>query len=81
MHTLLLAGRLEDRLSLSTANLIIPAVIRDSSGAVTGRVAGFFGVGAEIFDTLKFRSSFEAYSAELQQIAQVSRHTLIGGAR
>ena len=32
-------------------------------------------------DSLGFRSDFEAYSAELQQIAQVSRHTLIFGAR
>ena len=81
IHTLLLAGRLDDHFSLSTTDVTIPGVIRNSSGAVVGRVAGLLGAGNETFDALQLGGSFEAYSAELQQIAQVSRHTLVVGTR
>ena len=80
MHTLVLASRLEDRTRLNTEDVVIPGVIRDDAGAVIGTLGGL-SAGAETFDTLKFHSSFVAYSAELQQIAQVSTHTLIGGIR
>ena len=78
MHTLLLVGRLQDRLALSTAVVTIPGVVRDDSGEVIARVEGF---GDETFDYLDFHGEFEAYSAELQHIAKLSPHTLIGGVR
>lgn len=82
MQTLLLAGRLEDNYSLSDANVTsIPGVVRGSSGNITNTVDGVFGGGAGTINDLQFRSTFEAYSVELQQVAQLGQHTLIGGAR
>src|SRR6185436_12313059 len=88
MHTLLLGARLDDTFDLKDQNVIIPGVIRDESGQVTDTVEKLcerFGIdpaiNCDLFDSLKFRSEFEAYSVELQQIAQVSRHMLIFGGR
>src|SRR5206468_9526218 len=38
-------------------------------------------ISCDVFRDLNFRSRFEAYSAELQQIIQATRHTLIFGGR
>jgi len=95
IHTLFLAGRLDDRFHLSTSNLVIRGVQRDSNGAVTNTIQAicqaFKDAGAfppdfnvatcDLFDSLKYQSDFEAYSAELQQIAQLSSHTFIVGGR
>jgi tetratricopeptide (TPR) repeat protein len=88
MHTLFLGGRLEDRFSLSDANEFIRGVIRNRSGDVVNTVEEFlrtFGVqnpaAADTFEKVQLHSEFEAYSAELQQIAELRKQTLIAGVR
>jgi len=89
LHTIFLAARLEDNFVLSDSNILIRGVFRDRPGGVVTntveqlcRDIGIDPASAcDTFDALAFRSEFQAYSAELQQIAQVSSHTLIFGAR
>ena len=81
IQTLLLVSRLTDKYSLTTANVTsIPGVIRDGSGVITNTVDAA-GYGSSHISALQVDSDFAAYSAELQQIAQLSQHTLIAGAR
>lgn len=78
-HTLLLLSRLDDRLSLRESNLSSLVLTRNPDWV--NRVAiipnSFFPEG---FD-LAYDRSLEAYSAELQQILVLNRHTFIAGGR
>jgi Tfp pilus assembly protein PilF len=76
VHTLFLAGRLDDTLTLSEPNAIIRTFSKDANGQITAVLPEPFSQFGE-----KFRSEFEAYTVEIQQIWQLSRHTLIAGAR
>lgn len=87
IHTLFLAARLEDRFLLSDADVLIRGVARDNTGVITNTLQGIARslsidpAASDTFDALRFRSRFEAYSIELQQIARWSSHTLIFGGR
>lgn len=89
LQTLLLASRLEDRFSLSDANVLLRGVARDNAGTITNTLQGIARnlnltnnlAANDTFDALNFRSEFEAYSIELQQMVKHSAHTLILGAR
>ena len=76
IHTLLLGARLNDTLSVAEPAAFIPTLVRDTSGALTGQVSPPFSQ----FD-LNYRSEFDAWSGELQQIVQRSAHTLVAGVR
>ena len=76
VHTLFLGARLDDTLQLREQNAFVPTLVRDSSGNLTGQVRPSFST----FD-VNYGSSFNAWSAELQQIVQRSAHTVIAGAR
>lgn len=72
MHTLVLAGHLNDTLRYSDPNTLIPFTIY-RGGAVAA-------VRSEPFD-VTFDRTFNAYTAELQQIWQTERQTLVVGGR
>jgi tetratricopeptide (TPR) repeat protein len=76
VHTLFLGARLDDTLRLREQHAFVPTLIRDSTGTLTGQVSPAFST----FD-VDYRSSFNAWSAELQQIVQRSAHTVIAGVR
>jgi Tfp pilus assembly protein PilF len=73
VHTLFLAGHLDDTLSLDepTARMLF---LRRRNGTITEATA-------QPFFSVRYRSQFEAYSAELQQIWQTPKHAVIAGAR
>jgi len=72
VHTLFLAGRFEDDLELrDPARQLL--FFRQSSGEITR-------VGTAT-DAVHYRSDFEGYSTELQQIVTVGTHSLIFGGR
>ena len=73
VHTLLLGGRLENDQSFSDKAAPELILFRDPAGRV-------FSVGGERFD-IEHSSETEIYTAELQQIFQTERHTLILGGR
>jgi tetratricopeptide (TPR) repeat protein len=85
MHTLVLLGELEDTYSLFTSNVTsIPGVVVNNAGAILNTIGNpsFAGGGtADTINGLKFHSEFNAYSAEMQQIAEISSHTVIAGGR
>lgn len=74
VHTLFLAGRLSDELSITDTNATLRTFVYRPDGSL-----------ARVEDVRRFgwdyESELEAYSTELQQIIQVDTHTLIGGAR
>jgi len=72
MHTLFLAARLNDTLKINdpSSTVLFP---RYAGGTVTS-------VSGEPF-SVDYQSKFEAYSAELQQLWAVDKHTLIVGGR
>ena len=76
VHTLFLGARLDDTLQLREQNAFVPTLVRDANGVLTGEVSPAFST----FD-VDYRSSFNAWSAELQQIVQRSAHTIIAGVR
>ncbi len=76
IHTLFLGARLDDTLQLREQDAFIPTLVRDSSGTLTAQVSPAFST----FD-VDYRSSFNAWSAELQQIVQRSAHTVVAGVR
>jgi tetratricopeptide (TPR) repeat protein len=76
VHTLFLGARLDDTLQLHEQNAFVPTLVRDGNGVLTGQVSPAFST----FD-VDYRSRFNAWSAELQQIVQRSAHTVIAGAR
>ena len=75
VHTLALAGRLDDTLELTDAD---PRLLFVRYGLGGG---GINGVINPIGFDIAYRSELEAYTAELQQIYELGKHTLIGGAR
>lgn len=79
-HTLFLAGRFDDTLTLNDESArplyLERFVFLDIGGALTTNVS-LSAIPAE----LDYRSELEAYSAELQHIWQTHLHTLIVGAR
>ena len=81
VHTLFLAGRLDDNFHFAEANADIPGLYQDAMGGIAYNAAQFCGSDAEIWQSLAFQSRFTAYSAELQQIVQLSGHTVIFGGR
>ncbi|MEO8429050.1 MAG: FecR domain-containing protein, partial [Verrucomicrobiota bacterium] len=72
-HTLFLAGRLNDTFTQADPAAFALTVGRGADSSVNAFIARNFG--------LDYRSELHAYSAELQQIWQVEKHTLIGGVR
>jgi outer membrane receptor protein involved in Fe transport len=76
IHTLFLGARLDDTLTFRQPNTFIRTLVRDSGGALTGEVDPAFSG----FD-VDYKSDFNAWSAELQQIMQQSVHTLVMGGR
>ena len=73
VHTLLLAGRLQDEFSLTDTNGIGLITTKNPSGQIVGVAQR----GADI----DYQSDLIAYSIEGQQIFQSARQTLILGAR
>lgn len=73
-HTLLLAGRLDAALEFSDTNGVIPVVSRPSPGAAE---TGFL---TRVFD-VDYRRDMEAWTAELQHLATLRAHSVVGGVR
>ena len=71
LHTLLLVGRLDDTLDLANPDAQ-PLFMRVRTNTITR-------VRREPFYNLDYRRDFEVYSAELQQIWQQDRHSVIMG--
>lgn len=76
VHTLLLAGRLSDRLDLSADAVTIQTLRKDSNGIVNAVVNPAFTQFAH-----DYRSEFTAATVEAQQIFESPRNTLIAGVR
>jgi hypothetical protein len=75
VHTLFLVARLDDTLMLTDTNAVIRVLQRDqNSNAVTNQ-GEFGGFGKN------YRSEFDAYSAEVQQVEQTPEQLLLAGAR
>jgi outer membrane receptor protein involved in Fe transport len=72
-HTLALAGRLQDRLSVTDPTQPILLVAKDPTNNVTGTLLTSVDQ--------RYRSELEIYSLELQHIAQLNPWTFIAGAR
>ncbi len=88
-HTLFLGGRLEDTLRANprgtNANNDVLALFKDG-GQVVALPAARGASGGTLFpflppDVLEYRSEFEAYTAELQQIWQNEKNSIIAGGR
>ena len=73
IHTLLLGGRLENDQRFSSTDASQLILSRGTNGQV-------IAVDSAPFD-IKYRSVFEAYTSELNQILQLERHTLVLGGR
>jgi outer membrane receptor protein involved in Fe transport len=73
VHTLFLAGRLEDTMRVSDPGQRALLVGRDFGGTVDAL--------APVSLNLRYRSKLEIYTAEAQQIWQRERHSLILGVR
>ncbi len=73
IHTLILAGRLEDTLTLNDSNSIAIVTTKNPSGQITG-------VSQRPAD-LSYESTLVAYTAEAQQIFQSDSQTLVFGVR
>src|SRR5439155_1571046 len=73
VHTLLLAGRLVNDQRVRNLAAPIPVITRDPNDQI-------IGYSTNPFD-LNYRSEFEAYLGEFNQIFQTARQTLILGAR
>jgi Tfp pilus assembly protein PilF len=72
-HTLLLAGRLNDELTINDPAARILFLDRNAAGDVTK-------VSSPAY-SLNYQRRIDAYSTELQQIIQVQSHTAVVGAR
>jgi outer membrane receptor protein involved in Fe transport len=86
---------LQDKFQLSNSGAIIRGVELDAAGLVTNTAQAVcqilvdhtnlppdFDISlCDSYDSLRFESDFQAWTAELQQITQVSHHTLIFGGR
>lgn len=73
-HTLLLAGHLDATLRASDTNAILPVVSRPAPGAAD---TAFL---TRVFDS-DYERALDAWTTELQHIATLGRHTLVGGVR
>ena len=73
IHTTLLGGRLESDQQV-IGSFTVNALRTNSTGDVTS-------VRPRFFDDLNYQSCFEAYIAELNQVFQIERHTVVGGGR
>jgi outer membrane receptor protein involved in Fe transport len=76
VHTLLLAGRLQDTLEYNDPNQSELLVVRNAAGQVSRVSKPVLPVAP-----LDYESEFTACTAELQQIWQQERHTLVAGGR
>lgn len=72
-HTLLLAGRLDDSVTVTNPSQGTLWIVRDSGGRVND--------AGNVSLTQDYRSDLEIYLAELQQIGTVGSWTWLGGAR
>lgn len=72
-HTLLLAGHLENEQRFGDKVVPLPILFRTAGGPVISKGTINFDAGLE--------SEFDAYTAELQQIQQWARHTIVVGGR
>jgi len=73
-HTLFLAARLQDRVSLTDTNARFPAFSAQPNGTVS------FGTVIPNFDQ-SYNSALTAYSLEAQQIWEDGKHTVVAGGR
>jgi Tfp pilus assembly protein PilF len=80
LHTVFLGGRLNDTFKLKEPNTAVTTFVSGTNAVPTTTFDAVCGGPCAPFD-LSFRSDFDAYSVELQQIWQQPRHTLIAGAR
>jgi tetratricopeptide (TPR) repeat protein len=80
VHTLLLAGRLDDTFTRRDRNAPFRVLSLDAAGNVT-RVNDYFQPVIPRATALDYESQLEAYSVELQQIVRHGDHTVIGGGR
>jgi len=74
IHTLLLAGRLQDTFTQTDP---AASVLITTRNATTGEIVGVSQRPAD----LAYQSDLTAYSTELQQIFQTASHTIVVGAR
>ncbi len=81
VHTLLLLSDLRDDFKIAEPNGRVNALIRDGSGTVTNTMAGIFGAGTGDAFGVDYRSKFEVFGAELQQIWHAPSHTIVAGFR
>ena len=79
VHTLFLAGRLDDTFTRQNTNQPLRLISRDTTGAIN-RVNDYPGNTLTLSD-LRYQRGFSAYTVELQQIWQARRNTLIAGGR
>jgi len=81
-HTLFLGGRLEDRFLVTDPNQSVLLLAKNGAGQVIAVPLGAVDRSVPLpTSALDYRSEFEAYTAELQQIWQNGSHTLVLGAR
>ena len=73
VHTLLLVSRLQDTFQVADPKQPVLLLAKNAAGAFTHT--------AEPTAAMNYRSEFEAYSTELQQIWQRETHSLIAGVR
>jgi len=73
VHTLALAGRLDDTFRVSDPQQVTLALERDLSGDITA--------ASPITVAQRYRSEVEIYTAEFQQIWQGEKHTVVAGTR
>jgi hypothetical protein len=79
LHTILLAGRLVNDVRFSDVGA--PGTILNIRANAAGQTVVIRGTNVFPFFDLDYRSQFEAYTAELNQICQNERQTLVFGGR
>lgn len=80
VHTLFLAGRLDDTFQRRDRNVPFRVLSVDATGNIT-RVNDYFQPVIPRPTELDYESQLEAYSVELQQILRHGDHTVIAGGR
>jgi len=83
VHTLFLGGRLQDTLKVSDFQVPEIFLYRDAPGLPISFVSRSLvdPLAGAPASPLNYRSDFDLYTAELQQIFKIQRHTLVAGAR
>jgi tetratricopeptide (TPR) repeat protein len=79
-HTLFLGGRLQDTLEVNDPDQFVPLFARNTNGQV-GLVSAAMVVGGPAATNFHYKSEFDAYSGELQQIWKPGDLTFIVGSR